>query len=396
MSELDNRLRALRDELTAAIPLPDVDGVTGRFRTRRRVQLGAIVAVIAVALAVPVVRGLPVWPAADPSPAKTAYLLDFADPDHGYALTRTCSRGTVDCAFALYRTADGGESWQRRRLPHAPGDGFWDVLYVLGPDEVAVANPLGTEQTRVFSTDGGRSWGVAEELTSAGTAPLPAGGLLTAGCGAQPFHGPGCDLVGSVRPDSGQFVPVPTQPPLTPVQLGPSPTEGGRWWVVGAVPGDDSTHLALSGDGGRTWSVTALPKPPADLPYGDFGGWAVVEHGGVMYVTGGHGSSVWRSTDGGKSWQHRWAERVDEPEDARTLALRPGKLLGDPVLADDGGLTISGTAGTYVSHDQGHSFRRTGDSSGWMRWTRGGYLREQGHTFALSGDGSHWREFTVG
>ena len=398
MSELDEELRGLREELSSAIPVPDVDHLTARARVRRKLQVGAIAAVVAVVAAVPVARALPVWlRSADPVTAGTGYAVDFADADHGYALTRSCAQGSVGCTFTLFRTADGGETWQPRRLPPAPDDGFWDVMYVLGPDAVTLANPLGVEQTRIFSVDGGRSWGVTRDMSPVGTAPLPSGGVLTAGCGTQPYGGEGCALVGTLEPASGRFVAAPAQPQLAVLQVGTAPTEGGKWWVAGAVDGNAHAFLAVSADGGRTWSSSEMGE------FAGAGGWAVVEHGNVMYATAsrsGRVFGVWRSTTGGRSWTRVWtapavfvAENSAETEEAAPAG--PG-LLGDPVVADDGSLVLSDTTTTHVSHDRGRTFRPVHPASVPARWTRAGYLRIQGQTYGLSSDGAHWREFTVG
>jgi len=396
MSDLDADLRGLRDELTAAIPLPDVERIAGRARTRRRLQVGALLAVIAVVVAVPVVHALPVWlTAARPNPAETSYVVDFADAKHGYALTRTCERGTEVCTFTLYRTADGGETWQSRRLPLAPGDGFWDTMYVLGPDEVTIGKPVGPETTRIFSTDGGRSWGVANDLARAGTAPLAPGGLLTGACGEQPYQYGGCDVVGSIRPDTGQFVAAPTQPRLVPVQVGPAPTVTGKWWVAGVNATRDRPVLAVSADDGRTWSTNELTEPVGRR-------WAVVEGDGVLYATAaddaGKVAGVWRSTDDGRSWTRTWAAKL-KPKDPRDDYLPTGVgpfLDSRPIAAGDGSLILADMKQTLVSDDEGRTFRRDGGASGWVSWTRGGYLRTNGGSFELSADGLHWRQFTVG
>lgn len=405
MSDIDRDLRGLRDELTAAIPLPDVDDVTGRARARRRGQVVAIVAVVvAVAAAVPIARALPIWTTtASTNPAKTTYVVDFADADHGYALTRTCVRGTVGCASTLYQTADGGESWQARKLPRAPSDQFWDVLYVLGPDDVAIATPIGIEKTRIFSTDGGRSWGRVENPDTGVTEPvitlsLARGGMLTGGCGAQPFTGDACQVVGSIQPSTGRFVAAPTQPPLNPRQLGPAPTEGGKWWVAGTRDGSDHAWLAVSDDDGQTWSASEMAE------FAGMGGWSVVEHGDTMFATAGAANGlfgVWRSTDGGRSWTRTWtydpiAAMASGGAPAEDAPTEGPALVGGPVLAGDGKLIVSNGTKTYVSDDQGRHFRPAGADTGWVKWTRGGYLRMQGHSFALSADGTHWREFTVG
>jgi len=395
MPDLDAELRGLRDELTAAIPLPDVERVAGRARSRRRLQVGVLAVVIAVVVGVPIARALPVWlAAARPDPAKTSYVVDFADAKHGYALTRTCQRGTEGCTFTLYRTGDGGETWQPRRLPLAPGDGFWDTMYVLGPDDVTIGKPVGVETTRIFSTDGGLSWGVAYDLAPAGTAPLAPGGLLSGACGEQPYGFGGCDVVGSIRPDTGQFVAAPTQPQLVPHQVGPAPTVTGKWWVAGTNPLSERSFLAVSADGGGTWSTSELATPAGRH-------WAVVEGDGVLYATAandaGRVTSVWRSTDGGRSWTRTWPDTAPDDSPQESSSSGAGEFLASrPIAAGDGSLILADTKRTLVSDDEGRTFRREGGAPGWVTWTRGGYLRTQGGTFALSGDGLHWRQFTVG
>lgn len=382
MSELDTDLRGLRDELTAVIPIPDVDRVTGRARARQRTQLGAIVAVLVVALAVPVLRALPFGKEAAAPPQSTSYLVDFADPDHGYALARSCAKGNEDCRYTLYRTADGAKTWQPRQLPR-PDNGasyFAATLYVLGPDAVAIDRPVGDKADRIYSNDSGRTWNEATSARPAGSS-LNVGELVVGACGAKPHLSQGCTDIGVIDPDSGAFVPVPEQPPLTGISVGSVVTSGGSWWAGGTSLSTHNGAVAVSRDGGKTWLSGDL---------GEVVPLAVVERDGVLYAIGfAHsvetsGLGVWRSDNGGRAW---------------TLTGVTDKLndvVGSPVAASDGSLTVSDGTSVYVSTNEGGSFKRVGDAVGAVKWTRAGYLRMNVDKFALSTDGLHWREFTIG
>jgi photosystem II stability/assembly factor-like uncharacterized protein len=392
MSDLDTELRGLRDELNAAIPLPDFERVTGRARNRRRLQLVTIVAVVAaVALAVPLLRAARSTPATKDS-QRTSYVLDFADPDHGYAMARTCMPGASDCAFVLYRTADGGRTWGRRQLPPAlnPTTGYRSAtMYVLGPDAITIDRPDGDVLDRINSTDGGRSWDRTEPPDKGGfSAPLADGALLTARCGAQPYSkATHCPDVGTIQPGTGSFVATPTQPPLVPDQIGPAPTRDGRYWVIGRRPGTVQYSIALSADGGRTWSVSDLPRPGAGVTEPEFvevGTWSVVANEDALYVVAG--DYVWSSTDGGRSWTYASSRDSAHPTQA---------AVGSPIAAADRSLLVSDGTNVWRSTDRGRAFVKTDREPFGVKWTRGGYLWLKFDEFALSSDGLAWREFSV-
>jgi photosystem II stability/assembly factor-like uncharacterized protein len=394
MSDLDTDLRALRDELNAAIPLPDVEHVTGRARTRRRLQLVAIAAVIAVAIAVPVLRLLPGDPPQvgnpPPPPVSNVLSMDFADADHGYALTRDCPRPGDPCTFDLFRTTNGGRDWQRTNLPaplHPQTGYFAATLFVVGPDEVLIYRPNGLDSDRILSTDGGRSWETQKQwwTDNASPAPLPSHGILTGLCLSQHRSLDNCGAIGAHQPVSGKFAPAPTQPPLTYMQLGTTATKDGKWWVAGRDRTTGRWTLAMSADQGRTWMTSDLNL--AEAPSLD--SFAVVEGNGIMYATvrdyrGLLG--VWRSVDDGRTWTRTWThgdQRLPAPTDT-------------PIAAGDGSLIVSDGKVTYVSIDQGSTFRPAETKvTGKVTWTRAGYLKSNGTRYALSADGLTWREFTV-
>lgn len=392
MSELDTDLRALRDELNAAIPLPDVEHVTGRARTRRRLQLVAIAAVIAVAIAVPVLRLLPADPPQvgnPPPPVSNVLSMDFADADHGYALTRDCPRQGEPCTFDLLRTANGGRDWQRASLPAPlnPKTGYFSAtLLVLGPDEVMLYRPNGFDSDRIFSSDSGRTWQTTTKwwTLNASAAPLPSHGILTGMCGSQ-HTSDACGPIGAHQPASGTFSTTPTQPPLSSMQLGPNATKDGRWWAVGRDRTTGRLMIVISADGGRTWMASDLNMTETlglDV-------WAVVERGGIMYATAGDHRGllgVWRSADDGRTWTRTWTHG-DQWLPAPTHT---------PIAAGDGSLIVSDGHVTYVSTDQGSTFRPADkEVTGEVTWTRAGYVKSNGDRFALSADGLSWREFTV-
>lgn len=396
MSDLDTSLRALRDELHAVIPVPDVERVAGRARTRRRLQIGAVAAVVAVALAVPVLRAMPSapGPAAPPVPARTSYDLDFADADHGYALTSSCPEEAGNCSFTMWRTADGGRGWETVQLPPSPNlksNYFSATMYVLGPEQIAIDRPGGVPGfwDRIYSRDGGQSWQVLDEwFNHDQVGPIPPGGLLSGLCTHQPAPSGGCDHLAAVLPDSGITRNLAAQPPLGLKWVGPAPTQSGKWWVTGRDRATGTWAISVSGDDGRSWSTTLLAVP--GVP--GFDGWAAVERDGIMYLMAFNSRllGVWRSTDAGGTWTRTWG--ADPAEPAQSL---PG-VVGTPIATSDGTLVYSDSITTYVSTDLGRSFRRTGDEvTGTVTWTRAGYLRSDTGKYALSTDGVRWREFTV-
>jgi hypothetical protein len=407
MSELDTALQGLRDELNAAIPLPDVEHVTGRARTRRRLQLGAIAAVVVVAAAVPVLRALPSGSpvAAPPDQPRTGYVVDFADPDHGFAIGRRCEKNRDGCSFSFHRTTDGGRDWQTMTLPapqNAETGYFSTNMYVVGPDEVVINRLFGSSSEyldRIHTMDGGRSWQEVEvSWGNSTTTPLGPRSLLSGTCLQIPAPAETCPSgLGTIQSGTAMNIEIPTQPPTGPLsQNGPVATKDGKWWAVGRNDTAGRWTMSVSTDGGRSWSTSDLLNlndPPGT------GGWAVVERNGVMYATASSASrllGVWRSTDDGKSWTRTWTHDGGQ--------WIPG-LIGTPIAAGDGSLILSNGLTTYVSTDQGRTFEQTGEkAAGTVRWTRAGYLRSDGNVyatssdgnnFALSTDGLHWRTFTV-
>jgi hypothetical protein len=397
MSELDRELTALRADLHAALTPPDLTKVAGRARqrsVRRRMQIGAVAAVVVVSVVVPALRAVPSEPPGIPpfpQPGPT-YQVDFADADHGYALRGDCEQVQGPCRYRLFATTDGGRRWEERGLPQATVDHGSAWLIVAGRTEITVDRDpmMGAGVIHAdHSTDGGRTWSdaVPDELlppTPIAPAAALASVCLTPGYNCQRGIGSTVD---------GASAPVPTQPPLSDPVAGGPPTEGGKHWAVGLDEAAGDWALSVTEDGGMTWSTSVLRVPGVPTMRG---GWHLVERDGVMYTTvaGTFGVNqqgvlgVFRSTDGGVSWTRTF---VGSPKGS--LSDAPGS----PVLTEDGRLLVySASHGTFESAD-GVTFTRSAHQlPAPVTWTRGGYLvmTTEG-SYELSTDGVTWRKFTV-
>jgi hypothetical protein len=159
--------------------------------------------------------------------------------------------------------------------------------------------------------------------------------------------------------------------------------------MIGRSIANGRMTLAVSPDAGRTWWTSDLPSS------GTPGSWAMAEHNGVMYLTASDSKrllGVWRSVDGGQLWDARY--RWDSAEHESRYVL--GSLDGVPIAAGDGTLIVSDGQDTYVSTDQGRTFKPNGEkATGTVVWTRAGYLRSNAGKFALSTGGLRWKVFTV-
>jgi len=166
----------------------------------------------------------------------------------------------VDGQFAVLITNDAGEHWTRRRTPAAlRNEGAFaasnSCLTVMGDGEVWFATG-GPAAARVFhSRDAGQTWTVA-------TTPIRNDGA-SAGIFSLAFA------------DARHGVAV-----------------GGDY----AKPADAARNIAITSDGGRTWT-----EPSGQRPGGFRSAVAYLAGRGVWIATGTSGSDV--STDNGSSWE---------------------------------------------------------------------------------------------
>ncbi|HEV8041932.1 MAG TPA: hypothetical protein VGP62_23845 [Bryobacteraceae bacterium] len=181
--------------------------------------------------------------------------LAFWNPKHGIVLG-----DPVDGRFVILTTEDGGEHWVRQRTPEAlPKEGAFaasnSCLSVIGDREVWFASG-GTGAARVFhSSDGGRTWTVAPTPIRNDTASA---GIFSLAF-ADAMHG---------------------------MAVGGDYTK----------PADASHNIAVTSDGGRSWT-----EPSGQHPSGFRSAVAFLTRRGVWIASGPSGSDV--SSDNGSSWK---------------------------------------------------------------------------------------------
>ncbi|MFI6337909.1 WD40/YVTN/BNR-like repeat-containing protein [Streptomyces sp. NPDC050535] len=331
------------------------------------------------------------------------YAVGFASDAGGFALLARC--GKERCRQHVAVLDKGAGSWRRARspLPDVTGDlGITAGLMVLGPGRALITEGRWPPPERTwFTDDAGRNWRRGS-VDPSGTAPeVPRGGALVHDCSRPDREGNGCEasrlLV--VLPGTGRFEALAGQPPLAGVLTPAGETADGLLFASGADPGTGLPALARSEDRGRTWRTTTLAGS-------DKHGWGirVVAAEDVLYAVqpgqlpAGEGVkngllALHRSTDGGHTWERVWKYR---------RGVEPRSTLGDPVAAADGSLTVHGENGVWRSTDGGRSFEPARGSQGLggpATVTPLGYLSGGSFgagSYRISGDGVHWHGFELG
>lgn len=370
--------------------------------TRKRMLAVAAVAVVLLAVAVPLLRvgSGPPPAAATPPPSTTwtppprqlekfVYDVKFADDRHAYALRASCAG--PDCDLELLASVDGGR-WSSHPVRKPPVNGASiGQLIALGPEEVAVDwwGPSATEAYRMHTADSGRTWDIVPAEPRGSVPEIPAGAALEPACVDRTGA---CDeeTLQAVVPGSAQTVLLPSGPRLRQAFPGPVPLEGGRWWVVGIVPGTLRWAIGVSDDNGRTWTVSA--PAPARKNIND--SWSVTAYGDDLYacatgeVSNGEYAmiAIFHSGDGGRSWQ-------------RTNARPPAGTGSSLVAAADGTVrTSTELGGTLVSHDHGRTFTETDKRfTGYVYWSGIGYVTapNPGQPIMFSPDGLRWHDLEL-
>jgi hypothetical protein len=349
---IDQRYRDLAGAAEEAARPPAFASVrrrAGRLRARRRAG-GALAAAVLMASGVAGFAAL--RPSAEPWEPATGFgqvlTADAADSKHLYAITTNCDT----CARVLVASQDGGQTWQKRREWGAAAGTVG--VRTLGPEVLLLTwsdsrtdwnsqNPVdpngsplpytppptgaptptlvpGGIPEQAVSVDGGRT---LRQLTVSHT-PVAAAAPGTRLVGCFSVVRPQNCAVYAVDPESGQLAPLATQPPLAhraspmSVPLDPIevPTSAGLW-VVGADPQTGRPAVAVSKDQGRTWQKsvfedeTGQPGPGQGLSM--YPGPAVATSNGkeayVVFVGPDVSRvAVYRSSDGGKSWERARGE----------------------------------------------------------------------------------------
>jgi photosystem II stability/assembly factor-like uncharacterized protein len=307
--------------------------------------------------------------------------VQFADGQHGYALTGACEPKNTRCWYGLRVTSNGGRTWAYRKLPTPALDQtFGAVLNVFGPAAVSLED----DGRSWYSDDAGKSW--REVKTKAGLTyeKIPELAVLRNVCAPD-----GCK-VHAVDPKTGVSAPLRSQPALERVWwVHPEGDTVGGWWIAGAV--DDRTPaIATSRDNGRTWKLHRLETEKSQV----IGVSVVTRSGQAAYVfvtllpskQGARPESgrMYESHDSGRSWP---AVRLAASERDRPGPVSGGLLLGP-------GRPLVGTFGdgTRISEDGGRTFKDLPNVPEFQAFPRsyGRYTARSTGGFYTSQDGVAW------
>ncbi len=233
--------------------------------------------------------------------------LDFRDIEAFDADTALIMSAGPGKASTVWRTGDGGRSWQRL-LENSAETGFWDALAFSDRQHGVLFGDPVDGRFQVFTTaDGGLSW-----------QPVPAAGMPLALAGEGGFAASGScvavqgrERIAFVTGGAGQsraFVSTDGGRSFTtyttPVPAGAPPK--GLFSVVWSQPGEltavggDYKQPQLAGINAARWRVGDAGWQP--LPAAPTGFLSDVTHAPAMQIAVGlAGTGI--STDGGRNWQ---------------------------------------------------------------------------------------------
>ncbi|HEV2780033.1 MAG TPA: sialidase family protein [Actinophytocola sp.] len=365
--------------------------------------IGALVAIAAAGLAIPLLRTQdPPPPAPEPPPAAVpplVYAIDFADDRHGFALWGRCvGESDHPCESRLLVTEDG-MAWRSQAFATeelASPSSLVGRVVALGAGRVLLTDLEGG--ARFHSADAGRTWRAVPAVPDSEVAEIPPDGLLEAHC-ADAADAGSCRIAVTL-PDSGHRAWLTTAPALGQPSPEQRPLADGSWWVNGRDRSTGQWSVAVSRDAGRTWSTAVLPFPPVPA-YIRVSPPAIAGTGPSVYALATASLpdtlesrtllAIFHSGDGGQTWTQTWRIK-DQP---------PRTLGGAAVVTPDGALLVAPddiVGSPYRSRDGGRTFTAATDAPrlAAVRRTRTGYLasapdRPQGH-YRMSTDGAGWTD----
>ena len=280
------------------------------------------------------VDGGATWTTGKVSGADTLEFRDVHAVSADTAILMSAGSGALS---RIYRTTDGGESWE---LLHTNPDsaGFYDCMAFWDADHgVLFGDSVDGKLVVRVTADGGRSWLTPSSLPEA--RPGEGGFAASGGC-AVTAKAEGRELA----------------------------------WI--ATGNSDTARVLRSMDGGASWEAVALPLGAGD----GAGATAVTFRDGRMgAVVGGDiggrdstGRRVALSTDGGTSWQPGGVPSISGA--IYGTAYAPGAASRTLVMVGPGGAAISQDDGaTWQTLDDGSywSVGFASPSTGWLVGPRG-------------------------
>lgn len=414
MRDLD--FRGVLEDVGDAAQQPEFATVkrrASRMRTRRRLlATGGALSVAAVlaagGVAVTGVGGAALEPAGAPAVETGPERIRWAaagDADHLYAMV-----ACLTCDATLMASTDGGKTWQQRPAQ----DWFRTVpaplgLHVLGPQIIAYTTPLSLDGsngsggktstvTRRISIDGGLTWrdlSTSQEPVTAAPAGTRLLDCALEDCG-----------VYALDPAAGVLAPLAKQPPLTRRKLVDAPPDAGLW-VSGYDPAIRKPTVAVSRNGGRDWDVHVFAEEAAvsegGIEQGTDGSQPVITtaDGQTVYATvrAGEGDldvHLYRSTDGGETWQRT---NPDGPPSGLAMMTDVGY-----VTADGAHVTMYTEGDTFVlrASTDGRTYRPLVADGGPPKigvppsvLDAGHYLLYTQRAIYLSDNGRTWHQLTL-
>jgi photosystem II stability/assembly factor-like uncharacterized protein len=258
-------------------------------------------------------------PGVTPSPAESAYFMNLTDAWAASAAITLSPTGSLTSTVTVYRTIDGGNTWEPGTPFEVPGEGPGSLTFLntqYGWTMIALGIGAGSEAVGIYRTsDGGDTWeqvsltaGIPGQSTPSS---LPFGcdksGLTfaTARTGWATGFCPGGPIFFFVSHDGGatwtrDTLPAPSGYPATlysQCQCAFNPplffSRLDGFLAVGIYEVTQSWQLYVTHDGGTTWSPNPLP---VTQPIGrvdminDNDGWVT------------DGTTLYRTEDGGRNW----------------------------------------------------------------------------------------------